>query len=133
MKNSSLRIALLISGGGTTMREILRATKDGRLPHVIPALMIASREDASGIEKAHEEGMADRNIVVLKPKAFGSPSAFGAAIISACRNRGVDLVGQYGWLPLTPPNVIEAYENMIVNQHPGPLDPGRPDFGGEGM
>ena len=115
------------------MREIIRACGDDRLRHIDPVLVIASREDAGGIQKAKAEGVADENVVVLKPKSFNSPFAFGEALIAACRTRRVNFVGQYGWLPLTPPNFIEAYAGMIVNQHPGPLDPGRPDFGGQGM
>ncbi|MDD5726824.1 MAG: formyltransferase family protein [Patescibacteria group bacterium] len=137
MLNGLLRVALLISGGGTTAREILRACKDGRLPHVHPTLMIASKPDAGGIQKALAEGMSDKDIVVIRPKRGcpGSPE-FGEAILAECRKRDVDFVGQYGWLPVTPGNVIEAYQDMIVNQHPGPLDPERPpgfDFGGDGM
>ena len=135
MKNGQMNVALLITGGGTTMREILRACKDGRMPHVNPRLIIASRPDAAGIEKAKAEGMDEKDIVVIRRKGKELPEflEFGEAIIKACRERGVDFIGQYGWLPLTPPNVIEAFKGMIVNQHPGPLDPGRPDFGGEGM
>ncbi len=136
MINGLLRVALLISGGGTTAREILRACKDGRLPHVDPVLLIASKPEAGGIQKALAEGMSDKNIVVIRPKRGcpGSPE-FGEAILAECRKRGVDFIGQYGWLPVTPSNVIEAYKDMIVNQHPGPLDPANPgmDFGGSGM
>lgn len=137
MLNGKLRIALLISGGGTTAREILRACKDGRLPHVEPALVIASKPEAGGIQKALAEGMSDKSVVVIRPKRGcpGSPE-FGEAILAECRKRGVDFIGQYGWLPMTPANVIEVYQGKIVNQHPGPLDPERPsgfDFGGDGM
>lgn len=136
MLNGKLRIALLISGGGTTAREILRACKVGRLPHVEPALVIASKPEAGGIQKALAEGMDTKDVIVIRPERGnpGSPK-FGDAILKACREREVQFIGQYGWLPVTPPNVIEAYRDMIVNQHPGPLDPARPgmDFGGPGM
>lgn len=131
--NDKLRIAMLISGGGTTMREILRAVKSGFLSRVEPVLVIASRSDVDGIEKAITEGVPDKDVLVMRPKWFDSPEVFGEFILSACRERGVDFIGQYGWLPKTPANLIAAFPNMMVNQHPGPLDPGRPDFGGQGM
>ncbi len=124
---------MLISGGGTTMREILRAVKSGFLSRVEPVLIIASKPDAGGIEKAVAEGMSEEDVLVLRPKAYPSPEAFGEAILLECQKRGVDFIGQYGWLPKTPANVIKAYRGMMTNQHPGPLDPGRPDFGGPGM
>lgn len=131
--NDKLRIAMLISGGGTTMREILRAVKSGFLSRVEPVLVIASKHEAGGIEKAIAEGMPPDDVLVIRPNAYPSPEAFGETIIAQAKKRGVDLIGQYGWLPKTPANVIAAFPNMMVNQHPGPLDPGRPDFGGEGM
>ncbi|MFA6099973.1 MAG: hypothetical protein WC750_03795 [Patescibacteria group bacterium] len=136
MLNGKLRIGLFVSGGGTTALDIYRACHDGRLPHVHPALMIASKV-CGAIQKALEAGMSDKDIVVIRPKRGcpGSPE-FGEAILKACHDHGVDFIGQYGWLPMTPENVIETYQNMIVNQHPGPLDPERPsgfDFGGDGM
>lgn len=128
-----LRLAMLISGGGTTAREIIRAARDGRLPRMEPALLISSRRTSGGIAKALAEGMKAEDITIRRPKDYPNPEAFGEAIIADCRERGVDLIGQYGWLPITPANVIEEYGGLMVNQHPGPLDPGRPDFGGMGM
>lgn len=128
-----MRIALLISGGGTTMEAIIKACKDATLPSVVPALVIASKPDAGGIAKARALGITEDNIVVLEPKSFASPEAFGEAILSECKKRNIDFIGQYGWLAKTPDNVCVAYQGMILNQHPGPLDNGRPDFGGTGM
>jgi phosphoribosylglycinamide formyltransferase-1 len=128
-----MKIALLISGGGTTMEAIIKATKDGTLQNVQPALVIAGKPDAGGIAKARALGISNDDIVIIDPKSFATSELFGEAIISECKKRDVDFIGQYGWLAKTPDNVCVAYKGMIVNQHPGPLDNGRPDFGGSGM
>ncbi|MFA6394116.1 MAG: formyltransferase family protein [Patescibacteria group bacterium] len=128
-----MRIAMLISGGGTTMAAILIAVKNGRLKNVEPVLVIASKPDSQGIEKALNLGMPKEDVIVVKPKDFKTREEFGQKIIDECKKRNVKFIGQYGWLCLTPENVIKEFEGMIVNQHPGPLDPGRPDFGGKGM
>lgn len=125
-----LRIAMLASGGGTTVLEIIKACKSGRLKRVLPIGVIASREEAGVITKAEAEGLAT---VVINRRDSGSPEEFGEKIMTMCRAWRVDFIGQYGWMALTPTNVIEAYRGMMVNQHPGPLDPGYPDFGGRGM
>ena len=104
-----MRIALLISGRGSTAEAIIRACRSGELDGVEPACTISSRE--------------------LSPKHFSSSEEFGEAILKICRDNRVDFIGQYGWMVKTPPNVIEAYKDMMVNQHNGPL----PEFGGEGM
>lgn len=128
-----MRIALLISGGGTTASAIITACKTGQLKHVEPVLVIASLGGISGIKRTIEAGIKPGDVAVIDPKSFSSQKAFGEAIIKACAARGAEFVGQYGWLALTPENVIEKFQNLMVNQHPGPLDIGRPDFGGAGM
>lgn len=104
-----MRIALLISGRGSTAKAIINACESGALKGVVPACVISSKE--------------------LSPKNFASPDAFGEAILKICKENKVDFIGQYGWLVKTPENVIKAYPNMMVNQHNGPL----PEFGGDGM
>jgi len=125
---------MLVSGGGTTMEAVLKAINSGFLSRITPALVIASKEGIGAIDKAHAHGVLPEDITVIRRKDYDTyEEAFGEAILHECQNRGVDFIGQYGWLVKTPTNVIAAYPNMIVNQHPGPLDPGLPDFGGLGM
>lgn len=131
MPTEKLRLALLISSGGTTMREIIRACNDGRLPRIEPRCVIASRHDAGGIAKALAEGVDASCIFVIDPKKAGAD--FASLILRMLHINNIDLIGQYGWMPQTPVEVIEQYYGWMINQHPGPLDPGRPDFGGKGM
>ena len=128
-----MRIALLISGNGTTAEQIILATHSERLRNVEPALVIATRADAPGIERAVRAGIPSKDVIVIAPSGFLDEQSFGNTIIAACEERGVDFIGQYGWMAKTPANVIERFKDMMVNQHPGPLDPGKPDFGGIGM
>ncbi len=129
-----MKIALLISGGGTTMEAIIKACQNGVLAGVTPALVIASIGSAGGIPKARNLGIKEEDILILSPKSFENSEKFGDAIINECRKRNVDFIGQYGWMVKTPENVCEEFKGRIVNQHPGPLDPGgNGDFGGAGM
>jgi len=128
-----MRIALLISGGGTTMEAIIKATQNGILENVVSALVIASNENAGGIEKAKKLGIKNEDILIINPKNFENREKFGEEIIKECKKRKVNFIGQYGWHWLIPENVINEFKDTIVNQHPGPLDNGRPDFGGAGM
>jgi phosphoribosylglycinamide formyltransferase-1 len=128
-----MRIALLISGGGSTMEAIIKRIQDGTLQNVVPVLVIASNQNAGGIKKALNLGIKKEDILIINPKDFETREKFGEKIIEECKKRNVEFVGQYGWMVKTPENLINEYKNMIVNQHPGPLDTGRPDFGGIGM
>ena len=128
-----MKIALLISGGGTTMEAIIKAAQNDTLKNVSPVLVIVSKESAGGLIKAKNLGISEKNILVINPKNFKTEEEFGEKIIKECKERKVDFIGQYGWLVKTPENVCEAFKGRIINQHPGPLDNGRPDFGGAGM
>lgn len=126
---------MLISGSGTTMEQIVLAVRSGALKGVVPSLVISSRAEAGGIQRAKQAGIPEEDILVIRPKDYATREAFGEALITACQARQIDVIGQYGWVPLTPANFITAYRGKIINQHPGPLDPGHPgyDFGGQGM
>jgi len=125
------RLAILISGGGTTAEAIIKACQEKRLRGILPTIVISSRFDALGIQKAKNLGV---KTIVISPKEFKSKKEFGKRLIRILKKYKIDLVSQNGWLPLTPKQVTEEYRGRIINQHPGPLDPGRKfDFGGKEM
>jgi len=126
-----LNAALFISGSGTTMGAILDAISHGALSGVTPRLVVASKPEIGGIAIAKHYGIPNKDIKVITPGP-----GFGSRLLRACTKREVNFIGQYGWLPKTPPEVVEHFKASIVNQHPGPLDPKAPpgfDFGGKGM
>lgn len=124
------RLALFISGGGSTAAAILTAVKKKELA-VRPVLIVASRKNIVGIERILNLGF--KEIKVIDPKKFKNPAFFADRLLSVCYKLHVDLIGQYGWLPKTPREFINKYHGRIINQHPGPLDPPNHDFGGQGM
>ncbi|EKD32856.1 MAG: hypothetical protein ACD_76C00130G0003 [uncultured bacterium] len=130
-----LRLAMFVSGGGTTAQAIVRACKRGGelFGLVKPVLAIASKHGINAIPRMKTEGMEPENIVVIRSMDFENQDAFGRALLAECAMQRVDVIGQYGWLKKTPANVIAKYPCAMINQHPGPLDPGFPDFGGQGM
>lgn len=129
------RLASLISGGGTTMEQIVRASQNGHIPSLAIACIVASTPEAGGIARARTLGIPAKDIVVVNPRDFRTSehtidrTAFGECLLSVLRDHGATVVTQNGWLPLTPRSVIQAYRGKIFNQHPGPPE----DFGGKGM
>lgn len=128
------RLAILISGGGTTMQEIIKACQSGEVLMEV-ACVISSNPTAGGIEKARKSGIPNKNIVVVNPDDFRGGDGkvdnegFGQAILRELRMRKATVITQNGWLPLTPGQVIDEYSGTMFNQHPGPV----PEFGGKGM
>lgn len=125
---------MLISGSGSTMQAIAKACLFGELKNKItPVVVISSRKDAKGIQKALDLKIP---VFIIQPKEKN----FGSKIARILKNKKVNFVLQNGWLPFTPKAVVSKYEHKIFNQHPGPLDPGSLDknrkalhFGGKGM
>lgn len=124
------RLAILISGSGSTMDAVFSAIHEQNLTGVEPIVVVSSDAGAAGLTKATARGIPT---VVIERKTFSSSRQFGEEILDVLSGQGIGLVAQLGWLPLTPQNVIQEYPGNIFNQHPGPLDPGRSDFGGRGM
>ena len=94
--NRPIRVAVLISGGGTTLANLGTKISDKALDAEI-SLVIASRPDCGGIARA--AGMGLRCEVILR-KSFPSVNEFSAAIFSQCRQAKVDLVICGGFLAL---------------------------------
>jgi phosphoribosylglycinamide formyltransferase-1 len=126
-----MRVALFISGGGTTAQAIIESSQNGVLKNLVtPVVVIASKSGIGGIEKVKQSGIP---IEIVDKNVYDDYTAFGDKLLTVLHHYNADFISQNGWLPLTPNNVIERYKERIINQHPGPLDPGRPDFGGKGM
>ena len=118
-----LPIAVLISGGGTTLRNLIEKQRDGSLPVEI-RLVISSNAAARGRQFAEEAGI---RTLVVERKSQPSAEAFSEAIFGPCRAAGVQLVVMGGFLKHTiiPPD----FENRVINIHPSLI----PAFCGHGM
>lgn len=126
-----MNLAILISGGGSTAEAVIKSSQGGELKNLItPSVVISSDPQAGGVEKAKALGVP---VEIIDRNNFSSQTEFGLNILKICQQYNVEIISQNGWLTLTPKNVIEQFNQKIFNQHPGPLDPGRDDFGGKGM
>ena len=122
-RQQALPIAVLISGGGTTLRNLIEKIHAGTLPVEI-RLVVSSNPAARGLAYARE---AKIPAIVVEKKKQASEEAFSAAIFGPCRAAGIEYVVMGGFLKHVriPPD----FENRVVNIHPALL----PAFGGKGM
>ncbi len=118
-----LPIAVLISGGGTTLRNLIERIDAGSLPVDI-RLVISSSASAKGLEFAKAAGI---KAYVIERKNSLDESEFSSAIFGLCRAAGARYVVMGGFLKhvLIPPD----FQNRVLNIHPALL----PKFGGKGM
>jgi len=118
-----IRLGVLISGGGTTMVNLLDEIKQGRLNAEIP-LVISSRSKVSGVDKARNAGLPT---VIIRKKDCDDIDQFSEKIRQELKKAHVDLVVQAGWLCLW--KIPDELANKVMNIHPALL----PSFGGKGM
>lgn len=124
--NESLpRLAVLISGGGSNLQALIDASKSGALTARV-ALVVSSRRDAYGLERAAREGIAS---FVFRMKKNASAEEAGELLLDTLHKHRIDFIALAGYLSLIPSNVVRAYRNRIVNIHNALL----PKFGGKGM
>jgi phosphoribosylglycinamide formyltransferase-1 len=121
--NRPLRIAVLISGGGTTLNNLIEKIDAGSLDVEI-RLVVSSTPKAGGLQYAEEAGIP---VEVVVRKDFGSQDEFSEAIFGRCREVGVELVALGGFLKRV--TVPEDFANRMVNIHPALI----PSFCGERM
>lgn len=118
-----VRLAVLISGGGTTLENLCEKIRSGELAAEIP-LVIASRSDCGGIEKARRRKIPCE---VISRKSFASTEEFSAAIFQQCRDARVDLVICGGFLALL--QIPADFQHRVLNIHPSLI----PAFCGKGF
>ncbi len=118
-----IRLGVLISGGGTTLLNILEYIKQGRLNAEV-ALVISSRSKVAGIERAKNAGL---DVKIIRKKDHSDIDELSKRIEDELFAANVDLIVQGGWLCLW--KIPDRYENRVMNIHPALL----PSFGGQGM
>ena len=121
-----LKVAVLVSGGGTNLQAILDAQAAGAIPHGQVSLVVASKPGVYALERAAKAGVES---AVVSRRDYPSAEAFDAALLHTLQSRGIQLVVLAGFLSILGPSVIAAYPDRIVNVHPSLI----PSFCGEGF
>jgi phosphoribosylglycinamide formyltransferase-1 len=118
-----IRLGVLISGGGTTLMNILEYINKGRLNAEV-AVVISSLSTVAGVERAKSAGL---NVKIIRKKDHPDINEFSNRIEEELVAANVDLVIQGGWLCLW--KITPRYENRVMNIHPALL----PSFSGKNM
>ncbi|MBQ3484186.1 MAG: phosphoribosylglycinamide formyltransferase [Clostridia bacterium] len=121
-----VRVAILVSGGGTNLQAIIDAKNAGKIPSAELALVLASNEKAYALTRAANAGI--ESTVLRKAKGEES-SLYGERLLAVLREHKIDLVVLAGFLTILPENVIRAYDHRILNVHPSLI----PSFCGDGF
>ncbi|MBK8482102.1 MAG: phosphoribosylglycinamide formyltransferase, partial [Proteobacteria bacterium] len=112
-----LRVAVLVSGGGTNLQAILDAAQSGRID-VEVALVISNRAQARGLERARQAGVP---ALVISARDHGGREAFEQALIDALRAQQVEWVVLAGFMRLLSGTFLAAFPQRVINIHPSLL------------
>ncbi len=110
-----VRVAVLVSGGGTNLQAIIDAKAAGKIPSGEIALVVSGQEDAFALERARMAGIP--TLVAKKDKRMAL-HAYGELLLSILSQNAIGFVVLAGFLTILPENVIRAYEGRIINVHP---------------
>ena len=120
-----LKVAVLVSGGGTNLQAILDAVDAGRIRNAGVVSVISNNPKAYALERAKKHGVP---AVCITRKECGSKEAFDKALLQALKDSGADLVVLAGCLVVIPEIIIQEYRGRIINIHPSLI----PSFCGTG-
>lgn len=120
-----LKIAVLVSGGGTNLQAIIDAIEKKEITNTEIAAVISNNAGAYALERAKQHGIP---AVCVSPGEFESRELFHQALLTKIQEYQVDLVVLAGCLVVIPKMMVDAYPNRIINVHPALI----PSFCGTG-
>ncbi len=120
-----LRIAVLVSGGGTNFQAIIDSINSGKIHNTEIAVVISNNRKAYALERARNNNIPAE---CISPKSFADREEFHRALLAAVDSYNVDLIVLAGFLVAIPEIMVKAYNNRIINIHPSLI----PSFCGKG-
>lgn len=120
-----LKMAVLVSGGGTNLQAIIDGINQGTITNAKIEVVISNNANAYALERAKKHGIEAK---CVSPKNFADREVFNQALLETIQSYGVDLVVLAGCLVVIPKCMVDAYPNKIINIHPSLI----PSFCGTG-
>ena len=120
-----LRVAVLVSGGGTNLQAIIDAVKDGTITNTELVAVISNNANAYALTRAKENGI---EALCISPKDYADRADFHNAQLEKINELKVDLIVLAGYLVKIPEEMVHQYSHRIINIHPSLI----PSFCGVG-
>ncbi|MBS6930997.1 MAG: phosphoribosylglycinamide formyltransferase [Lachnospiraceae bacterium oral taxon 082] len=118
-------IVCLVSGGGTNLAAIIKAIENGSIKNVRIKSVISNNADAYALERAKNAGIESK---CISPKNFKNRDDFNKALLDELKSQNPDLIVLAGFLVNISKDIVDAFENKIINIHPSLI----PSFCGKG-
>ncbi|MCR5551683.1 MAG: phosphoribosylglycinamide formyltransferase [Oscillospiraceae bacterium] len=121
-----IRVAVLVSGGGTNLQAILDAAHSGMIRSAEVVLVVSSQPGVYALERAKRAGVPS---AVLRKQELGGQAGFETALLELLRAYRVDLIVLAGFLSILSNDFTSRYDHRILNVHPSLI----PSFCGKGF
>ncbi len=121
-----LKIAVLVSGGGTNLQAIIDAIDSGKITNTKIELVFSNNKKAYALERAMQHGIPT---VSLSRKDYDSVESYDSAMLSEFGKHDLDLIVLAGFLHNLSAEFTEEYKGRIINIHPSLI----PSFCGKGF
>ncbi len=121
-----VKIAVLVSGGGTNLQALLDAHAAGKIPNGEIALVLSNKADAFALSRAERAGV--KTATVLR-RDFADRAEFEERILSVLKENGIELIVLAGFMCILSEGFTARYPKRILNVHPSLI----PSFCGEGF
>ena len=121
-----VKVAVLVSGGGTNLQAILDAETAGTLKSGKVTLVVSNNPDAYALTRAKNHGV---ETLVLSKADYPTRAQFETALDDALRARGIGLIVLAGFMRILSADFTNKYPERILNVHPALI----PSFCGEGF
>ena len=121
-----LRVAVLVSGGGTNLQAIIDAVENGTITNTQIVGVISNNKNAFALERAGRHGIPAQ---CISPKDFETRDEFNRVFLDKVNELKADLIVLAGFLVVIPEMLIREYRNRIINIHPSLI----PSFCGTGF
>ena len=120
-----MKIAVLVSGGGTNLQAIIDAIENKTITNTEICLVYSNNPNAYALERAKKAGI---KTVAKSPKEFENREDFNKALLQILKDASPDLIVLAGCLVVIPDIVVREFEGRIINIHPSLI----PSFCGTG-
>ncbi|MBO6014251.1 MAG: phosphoribosylglycinamide formyltransferase [Oscillospiraceae bacterium] len=121
-----IKVAVLVSGGGTNLQALIDAEKKGDLPSAEIALVVSNNSTAYALRRAEENGI--KALTVTK-KGTGGQEQMEDVISAALDENGIELIVLAGFMSILSERFVRKYDHRILNVHPSLI----PSFCGKGF
>lgn len=125
VSSDKVKIAVLVSGGGTNLQALIDAEKSGIIKSGEISLVVSNKPDAFALERA---ARANIPTAVINKKECASAEEFEDKLISLLDGEGIGIIVLAGFMCILSKRFTSHYENRIINVHPSLI----PSFCGEG-